>query len=260
MDVLPVPLKTRRFLACSALALFLAIFGRSGVEAQLKGTVVHSEFLQPLSQQDEIGQVFEGTALYKRMLAYRNAPVRKFLVPEWLAGTWLRSESTETSRIELSSGRHLTPSGTTIARVTDRFGTYRDRLGLIWQIFEPGEALGKIDRGASIDYHVVSGYDLMTMGQFTAIVEVRACHAVVDKKSGKMISAYQDEELNTYSMLAANLLKTDSSVKTFDVKGKPIYMTRAVSDESRLAPFVETAAGDAFAKAAQSGSPWHERP
>ena len=72
-------------------------------QTQLKGTIVHSEFLAPLTQQEEIGQVFEGTALYKRMMAYRNAPPQKFLVPEWLAGTWLRKEATETKRIELPS-------------------------------------------------------------------------------------------------------------------------------------------------------------
>jgi len=223
-------------------------------QTQLKGTIVHSEFLAPLTQQEEIGQVFEGTALYKRMMAYRNAPLQKFLVPEWLAGTWLRKEATETKRIELPSGRLLPPAGTSTARTTDRFGSYRDRLGLIWQTFEPAQALGKMDRGSSTDYYVVTGYELMTMGQATAIVQVRACHAVVDKKTNKVLSAYQDEELNTYSMLSGSVLKTDSSVKIFDVKGKARYMTRAVSDETRVGPFVQTVNSPDAAPAANSGT------
>ena len=223
-------------------------------QTQLKGTIVHSEFLAPLTQQEEIGQVFEGTALYKRMLAYRNSPSQKFIVPEWLAGTWLRSVATETKRIELPSGRLLPSTGTSTARTTDRFGSYRDRLGLIWQTFEPAQALGKVDRGPSTDYYVVTGYELMTMGQTMAVVEVRACHAVVDKKTKKVLSAYQDEELNTYSMLSGSTLKTDSSVKIFDVKGTPRYMTRAVSDETKVGPFVQTVNSPDAAPAANDAS------
>ncbi len=83
--------------------------------------------------------------------------------------------------------------------VTDKFGTYQDRLGLIWQLFEPEHAVGSIDRGSSVDYHAVTDYQLMSMGANVAIVAVQACHAVVDKKTKKVISAYQDEELNTYT-------------------------------------------------------------
>jgi hypothetical protein len=206
----------------------------------LHGRVVHSEFLQPLSQEEEIGKIFESSQLYKKMLACRNNPTKKFLLPSWLAGTWQRTEATEVSRVEIPTGHRLPPRGTGQARVIDKFGTYRDRLGLIWQIFEPGQALGKIDRGEWMDYHVVNGYDLMSFGQASVIVEVHAYHAVVEKKTGKLISAYQDEELNTYTMTGDNSLKTDSSVKTFDVKGKPVSLTRAVSNETRIAPFSES--------------------
>ena len=111
-----------------------------------------------------------------------------------------------------------------------------------------------MDRGTSTDFYVVTGYELMTMGQSTAIVQVRACHAVVGKKTNKVLSAYQDEELNTYSMLSGSALKTDSSVKIFDVKGKARYMTRAVSDEARIGPFVQTVNSPDAAPAVNNGT------
>ena len=83
-----------------------------------------------------------------------------------------------------------------------------------------------------VDYHAVTDYQLMSMGMNAAIVEVQACDAVVDKKTNKVISAYQDEELNTYTGMAQNMVNTDSSVKMFSVKGKPLFLTRAVSLET----------------------------
>jgi hypothetical protein len=235
-----------RYLAAAVIAASLVV-GAAWSQPLLHGQVVHSEHLQPLSQQEEMGKIFEGTQLYKKMLACGSNPTKKFVLPSWLAGTWQRSEATELSRIEIPTGHRVQPQGAGVARVVDKFGTYRDRLGLIWQVFEPAQALGKIDRGQWIDYHVVSGYDLMSFGQASVIVEVNAYHAVVDKKSGKLISAYQDEELNTYTMTGDNALKTDSSVKTFDVKGKPLYLTRAVSGETRIAPFSDSPGAEADA-------------
>jgi hypothetical protein len=227
---------------CGVLIAVLSLGALPVMAAHLSGRVVHSEFLDPIAPQEEIGQIFESTQLYKKMMACRNGKPRKFLIPSWLAGTWERKESTETSRIELPSGRRLQPRGSGVARVTDRFGTYQDSLGLIWQVFEPQHAAGSIDRGDSVDYHAVTDYQLISTGTNVAIVEVQACHAVVDKKTKKVTSAYQDEELNTYTSMGTdmgqNMVNTDSSVKVFSVGGKPLFLTKAVSLETKVAPFV----------------------
>lgn len=207
------------------------------VYAGLSGHITHSEFLTPVAQESDIGQIFESTSLYKKMLASQTGLMRKYLVPAWLAGTWSRTESTETSRIELPSGRKIQPTGEGVAKVTDKFGSYKDGLNLIWQNFDPAHSSGSVDRGATVDYHVVSQYNLASIGNTMAIVEVRAFHAVVDKKTKRVISAYQDEELNTYTRVSDGLVKTDSSVKVFDVNGRPKLLTRAVSTESRVAAF-----------------------
>lgn len=208
---------------------------------RLVGRVEHSENLPPLSNTDELGKVFESTDLYKTMMARAKVKgSRKFLVPSWLAGTWQREQATETSRVELPSGRRLAPEGQGVAQVTDKFGTYCDALGLIWQTFDGKHASGQIDRGEAIDFHVVTDYQLIPLGQKMAAVEVQAAHAVVNKKTKKLMSAYQDEELNTYSQIDNDFIKTDSSVKVFDTKGRPRFITRAVSTERRIAPFAET--------------------
>jgi hypothetical protein len=230
--------RTFAFAVMAAVATTLGLTaGWTSASARLSGRVEHSEFLEPLSSEDEIGKIFDHTQLYKKMLASQSGAQKKFLVPAWLAGTWTRTDSTELTRVELPSGRQLKPGGTAAAKVTDQFGTYQDRLGLIWQTFEPAKALGSIDRGDSIDYHVVSDYQLLSLGMTSVLVEVQACHAVVDKKTNKVISAYQDEELNTYTSLTGDTAKTDSSVKMFDVRGKAIFLTRALSSEQKVAPF-----------------------
>jgi hypothetical protein len=207
---------------------------------RLTGRVEHSDMLPPLTNSDELGKVFESTDLYKTMIARARAKGnRKFLVPNWLAGTWQREQATETSRVELPSGRRLPPEGQGVAVVTDKFGSYRDALGLIWQVFDTQHASGQVDRGEVIDFHVVTDYQLIPLGDRMAAVEVQAAHAVVNKKTKKLISAYQDEELNTYSSIDNDLIKTDSSVKVFDTKGRPKFITKAVSTERRIALFTE---------------------
>jgi hypothetical protein len=202
---------------------------------RLTGGVVHSERLAPAPVASQPGKTFNLAAAFGPTNS--KAPPAKFVVPSWLAGTWERTQSTETSRVNLTTNTHARTSGTSITRATDKFGTFTDAQGRIWQIFDPRKAIGQIDRGTVMDYHRVSTYDLISRGDKVAIVEVTALHLVVNKKTQKIISTFQDEELNTYTQLADGQLRTDSSVKMFDAHGKPIYLTHSTSLESRIAPF-----------------------
>ena len=233
--------RTRFVLIAAAASVLAQSFGIGGALGfRLVGRVEHSEILPPLSKNDELGKIFASTDLYKNMLSRGKLKgVHKFLVPAWLAGTWQREQATEMSRVELPSGKRLPPEGQGVAMVTDRFDSYRDALGLIWQMFDPAHASGEVDRGDAVDFHVVTDYQLIPLGRSMVVVEVQAAHAVVNKKTKKLISAYQDEELNTYSMISNDVIKTDSSVKVFDTQGRPRFLTRAVSTERRVAPFVD---------------------
>ncbi|RTL40205.1 MAG: hypothetical protein EKK48_17285 [Candidatus Melainabacteria bacterium] len=202
---------------------------------RLTGGVVHSERLTPVPVASMPGKTFNLAAAFGPNTS--KAPAKKFAVPNWLAGTWERTQSTEVSRVNLATNTHAETTGTSVARVTDKFGTYKDAQGRVWQLFDPRKATGQIDRGNFMDYHRVSTYDLISRGDKVAIVEVTALHLVVNKKTQKIISTFQDEELNTYTQVSDGQLRTDSSVKVFDAHGKPIYLTRSTSLESRLAPF-----------------------
>ncbi len=160
---------------------------------------------------------------------------QKFIVPFWLAGAWMRTEATELSRTELPSKQSLKPFGKGVAKVKDEFGNYRDRQGRIWQVFDPSRSSGSVDRGNVIDYHVVSSYNMVTSSDHTALIALRATHVVVDKSTKRIIKSYQDEELNTYTRLDNTHVRTDSSVKVFDNKGKGQLLTTATSTEVKLA-------------------------
>jgi hypothetical protein len=154
-----------------------------------------------------------------------------------MAGVWQRSDSNELSREQLPSRKQLKPAGRTIASVKDTFGTYRDESGQIWQVFDPRKATGSIDRGTNIDYHSVTAYDIIQSGSDAPVVAVRATHVIVNKSTHRVVSSFQDEELNTYSKTPDGRLRTDSSVKVFDAKGKPQLLTTALSMEALTAPF-----------------------
>jgi hypothetical protein len=157
----------------------------------------------------------------------------KIEVPFWLAGEWVRSETNESSRIELPSGKALKAVGKQKAAVDDVFGTYKDKSGKVWMVV-PLHNRGSVDRGFAVDRHQVNKYELILTGKTSALVKVTASHTVVDKATNKVIQAYQDEELNSYSLVQDGLVKTDSSVKVFDQMGAPKLLTHAVSMERRI--------------------------
>ncbi len=157
----------------------------------------------------------------------------KVRIPHWLAGQWLRQESEETSRVDLTTGKALKALGRQPARVLDVFGTYKDKNGQVWMTV-PLTASGSVDRGFALDCHRVKRYQIIETGKNSCVVKVQASHFVVDKGSRKVLQAYQDEELNYYKLLRPGLVSTESSVKVFDDKGAARLLTRAVSTQKRV--------------------------
>lgn len=157
----------------------------------------------------------------------------KVRVPHWLSGSWLRTDSTETSRSELPSGKKLKPVGKQSARVVDVFGTYKDKKGLVWMVMPLGNT-GMVDRGVALDCHKVKKYSIVETGKTSCLIKVQATHFVVDKRTGRVLSAYQDEELNSYRLIGNGLVRTDSSVKVFDELGTAKLLTRAYSTQKRI--------------------------
>jgi hypothetical protein len=157
----------------------------------------------------------------------------KLEVPLWLAGYWQRLESNEVSRVVLPDGKRLAPLGRQKAVVMDKFGTYKDKSGKVLMLV-PLSTTGAVDRGSAVDYHRVKKYDLILSGKTSALVKVQASHNVVDKRTGRVTMAYQDEELNQYRLVKDGLVETVSSVKVFDQMGQPKLLTKAVSQEKRL--------------------------
>jgi len=204
-----------------------------GKSPRLAGRIEHAEVLPALPPTLKPGQLYGAGALQQRLASQS----RRFLIPDWLAGVWERASAQEIGRLQLPSGRKLRPAGQATARVRDKFGTYADGQGLIWQVFNPAKSLGSVDHGSAVDYHQVSFYDLSIEPDDTVVVKVRAVHTVVSKVTRRIVTTYQDEELNLYTSTGNGQLKTDSSVKVFDLKGKPFLMTRTVSNERRLRPF-----------------------
>src|SRR5262245_10027086 len=103
----------------------------AGRPARLVGRVEHAEVLPALPPTLSPGHVDGAAALSQRFAAQ----TRRFLIPDWLAGVWERESASEISRIELPSGKKQRPAGQSTARVKDKFGTYADSQGLVWQVF-----------------------------------------------------------------------------------------------------------------------------
>lgn len=223
---------------------------------KLQAGISHSETMPPVPSWQRPGKVFRMDASTWRLHSSSNLShsrassssqpssrfilpgVKRFRVPDWMAGVWQRSDAKEVSRIELPGGKKLRPVGNQVARVKDVFGTYRDASGQVWQTFNPQKAIGQVDRGLSMDYHQVHSYDLVITGPRSVVVEVRATHIMVSKANRRIAKVYQDEELNKYTLAPDGKLITDSSVKVFDLEGRPFLLTRTTSSEIRIPPRV----------------------
>lgn len=203
----------------------------------LRATIHHSDSLPPLPAKYQAGAFYGAYGLPTPTGTREPSINARFRIPEWLAGKWQRSQSLETQRTELPSGKVLKPAGLTAAKTFDVFGTYRDKDGQIWQVFSSAHATGEVDRGEFTDKHTVSRYNLEIVGENAVVVEVRAYHLVISKKQMRIVHSYQDEEFNTYTLIADGKVKTDSSVKVFDGNGAPKLLTRSGSEEVRISRF-----------------------
>lgn len=240
---------TRRFLTRVVVLMLLQPSGASaqqnmGAEPKssaagphLKGTIQHSQSLPPLPAKFQAGAFFGAYGLPNLKGEREQKQNLQFKIPNWLAGRWERSHSTETQRTELPSGKALKTAGLNTAKTFDAFGSYKDKNGQIWQVFSSDHASGEVDRGEFIDRHTVTKYNLEAVGANTVVIEVLAFHLVLNKKTQRIIQSYQDEEFNTYTLVADGKVKTDSSVKVFDGDGAAKLLTRSSSEEVRISRF-----------------------
>jgi hypothetical protein len=204
-------------------------------QSGMLGATVNRQSQNMLNGSASSGQAYAGGS---KNSGIAKAPSQiRFKIPAWMAGVWQRSDSNELRRVSLPSGKQLKAAGHNIARVKDTFGTYRDQNGQIWQVFDPLHATVTIDRGPEIDYHSVTAYNIIVSGSDAPVVAVRATHVIVSKSTHRVVSSFQDEEMNTYSKTLDGRLRTESSVKVFDAKGRPQLLTTALSMETQIAPF-----------------------
>jgi len=217
------------FLASLTLGKALAADAQAPTSTpMLKARIVHSEKLPPMTVPGKINEFYRAQSL-----PIKAKPDRVFKVPDWLVGVWIRQNMSETSRVELPSGKKLTPVGVQMAFMRDQFGTYRDARGQVWQRFSFSKARGQTDRGTVLDMWQVKDYDLEITSPDTVVIRAHTTHTFVSKKSHRIEQSFQDEELNTYTRTTnKKAIKTDSSVKTFDVKGNPTLLTQSSSGET----------------------------
>lgn len=210
--------------------------GTGGAPARINMEISHSDYLPSLPPSLHKGNYFSGWSDPGKDVARKRQPrgEQGFVIPRWLAGKWKRDQSTETRRVELPSGKAVKTTGTTTARSEDVFGTYQDSEGKIWQVFNPRQSTGVVDRGEMIDHHRVMDYKIEVLDDRTVVVEVTASHLVVSKDRKQIIKAFQDEELNTYTLQKDGRAKTESSVKVFDQLGKPVLLTHSISYVTKI--------------------------
>lgn len=208
--------------------------GQGKSTPSLKVEVSHSDYLPSLPPQLHPGNYFGGWSNTQPESNMGRSGTTGYVIPRWLAGKWMRAQSTETKRVQLPEGKPLKTTGTTMAKSEDVFGTYQDAEGRIWQVFDPRKSTGVVDRGEVIDHHRVMKYKIEVLDPNTVVVEVTASHLAVSQDKRQIVNSFQDEELNTYTLLGKGRAKTESSVKVFDQLGKPVLLTNSVSYVTKI--------------------------
>lgn len=198
----------------------------------LKGNVQHSESLTPIEKYLFPGAHVDVTRL--RRLTPNNF---WFRIPAWAAGTWKGETNTTYSKYWYQTGNRNFAVDTFMARGADTWGQQMDRNGNIWTY--QGTNFWTVTEGQYYwTFSFVKSFDPIEVSAEKIVVQFLGYRVLVDKNTSMVLRSYQAESIQTYTTPLEGMKKVDGSIKVFDSYGRPICLSKVVSFDRRVLPFI----------------------
>lgn len=166
-----------------------------------------------------------------------SSSVQWIPVPEWLGGTWWAS-----SQVILYSYNYRTQQPTVkepiilkISRVST-IGMQKDTLGNIWHY--TGAPYHRVTETDSYtEFHEIESTELQRTGTPEVRILTRSKVTRCAKENSQLLDTFMELTTISYVPLQSGLVQVSFLISDFDLDGKPLFLTRAVSIEKRVKPF-----------------------
>ena len=199
----------------------------------LQGGIEHSEVLPELVGELHPGNVYSDDLLLKAGTAGNDL---WFHIPSWYAGTRHSERMTVVYRYNYKTGETTQPMSTQLERQDSLSGYQKDKNGGIWDY-------RKVPRIQHVESDFVDAVLFVksihpvkeTAEQF--VIEYEEISITLQKNSNKILQVTQQEQISTVSSPEPGLLRSDVSVKNFDMDGKPLRKEQSVVFSKILKPF-----------------------
>jgi hypothetical protein len=201
----------------------------------LKGSVEHSDRVQPIPDNLAPGQAFD-----RRNLPQVQDPTlanQWYKIPDWLAGTWHKETQTDFYRFDYATRQTDVTTRVQEARSNGVWGTQKDDQGQIWQ-FDPGPYVTMVDAGAQTVVEYVKSNQPVECSDQQFVSRSFDTQIRIDKATNEIRSVQSGEHINTYIPEGDGLIKRETSAKVFNRYGMPILLGKSFSYEQQIGPFV----------------------
>lgn len=178
--------------------------------------------------------------MLKAEVAQQHYTVQWFMIPLWMAGTWIKDGDLTTKLTNLRTGQSSYSGAWTENRLQAQWGHQVDRQGNIWHVnLLPAERDG-LSAGKQVRFLTVA----QECERSTPADLVTRTHYVVTESqewSGQPIDTFQQESINHYALNADRELINTSSNRVFSYSGQPERDGELVSKFRKIAEFTPTA-------------------
>ncbi len=205
--------------------------GTGGVT--LQGGVKHAEQLTGLPDGLKLGKVYSDDLLISPDTKINN---EWFLIPDWYAGTRHCEDCMIVHRYDYATKESSSPMLKQMNRQTSVSGYQKDRNGGIWD-FKRVPQIQHVESNFENAVLYVKDITLLSEVADRIVVKYIIVSIGINKKSGKIRSIVQQEQINTVTSPVENVLRSDVSVKAFDSDGKPQRQEQSVIMADIIKPY-----------------------
>lgn len=192
--------------------------------AVLQGGVSLSDSLPPVPKAAMPGQQYSASAVtdsFKSLDDWRR-------VPKWNVGTF---------HVESEIQQTLTGMTEFVARSDVTHGDMRDALGHYWELIVVPRTAADIDDAETTQHNFVTFDESVEIGPSVVSRKLRYISIIVDKRSGRVLEAVQQEDLATATPHDRTSYKVLSKRRVFSPTGKFITEITSVKICNRTGEF-----------------------
>lgn len=176
------------------------------------------------------------TPVLKIGTSVTNYNVEWFMIPRWMAGSWVKDGDMTTQETDLRTGTSSNSQIWTENRLQVNWGHQMDAKGNIWHVnLLPSERDG-VSAGKQVRFLTLK--QKCELSDPNAVI-TRTFYAVGEYAGfrGEQVDAFQQESLNHYALDSRGTLVNNSSNRVFNYTGVPIRDGHLVSNFRKTGDF-----------------------